>query len=198
MIVGEAARGEQDVAGLQADESVPDIGRAVVGRHADDARIEPGAPAHLLDERHAGVTGNDDIAAGLLPLPRDDLALGGEDEAVDQVDAAMDHAQPPAADAYSQRFRQVRHPGAACGRNASIGEGVPALGEALAFAARLEAARAVGGACGQLLLAVAGDDVAPPRAYGCRRFFRLGAIGHHVARANAVGCGNAELLGAGS
>src|SRR4029077_8651829 len=104
MIVGEAARGEEEVAALQADESVPDIGRAVVGRDADDARIEPGAPAHLLDERHAGVTGNDDIAPALLPPPGDDLALGGEDETVDQVDAAMDHAQPPAAYVYGQGF----------------------------------------------------------------------------------------------
>ena len=119
------------------NEPVPDIGRAVVGRHADDARIEPRARADLLDERHTGMAGNDDIDGRLLPLLRDDRALGGEDEAVDQVDAAVDDAQPAAADVQGQDLRQLapsrRRPRARCAICAA-----PALGEALAFAARLE------------------------------------------------------------
>jgi len=107
-------------------------------------------------------------------------------------------AQPPAADVHGHRLGECRHPGAACRRDARVRERVPALSQPIALAVFLEAARAIGSPRRQLLLAVAGDDVAPPIANCARRLLRLGAVGDHVTRADAAGGRNAEFLRAGT
>ena len=185
-----------ETAGCRREEAVPDAGRAIVGRHADDAGVVPELAVDELAERQAAVAGDHAVGTGggyLAVL--DEGGGGGEDEAVDEVDAAVDHGQTLAGDAEIDAGRQRGEPTAGIVADLAIRVGEPGGGEALAGATLGIAAGAVVGSLGELLVAVAHDDMDAGAAHEIDGFRRAAAIGDEVAGADDASARDAEPVG---
>lgn len=124
----------------------------------------------------------------------EDVALGLEDPAIDDLGAAMDDAERSATVVELQRLRERAHPRAHFAAHARVGERIPALGQHRAFGAFLEIAGAILGGDGKLLFAVALDHVASPIGDEARGFLWRCAVGHDIARADDVARRNSQRV----
>src|ERR1700719_2927011 len=83
------------------------------------------------------MSSDDSVTAGSGQFLFDRVVAGGEDEAIDLSDAAMDHREAAATDFKVEAARQRCHPNPALSIDVAVDIGVPLAGEGCA--------RAVGG-----------------------------------------------------
>src|SRR5690348_495471 len=126
MIVVERTMLDLDTLGGGREQAVPGARRAVIGGHADCARIVPEPAVDHLGEGNAAMPADDTVCARPIEL----LALHrrrcrGEDETVDLPHAAMDDGEPPSRQLDIEPARQTRHPDARLAIEMAVGMGVP-------------------------------------------------------------------------
>ena len=109
----------------------------------------------------------------------------------------MHDRQPPLAHQQIEPPRQSRHPGAGIFIELAVGVGEPGGRQAVALAARDEAAAAMLGPARKTLLAVAHDHVHARAAHEVDGRGGIGAIGDDVAGADEAIRSNVQALGRG-
>jgi hypothetical protein len=122
----------------------PAARRAVIGGHADGARIVPEGLADQAREGQAAMAGDDALRAGRGDLlGQRGVGRGGEQEAADVARPAMHHRQAPPAEGDVDPPGQRCHPGAMARGHLGARMGVPAARQQVAGGAGLEAAAAI-------------------------------------------------------
>ncbi len=156
--------------------------RAVVGRHPDDAGVQPQLSIFRLRKGNPRVAGDDDVRAGGLKIPLLAFPRRAAVHVFRHIEkTAVHHRALLAAEFKRQMFRQTLHPFDALFGNVDLQEGVPVFGKIGAAAALFKVAAAVRAAVAELDFHVARDAVDAPLADFRHHLLRLGAVGHGIA-----------------